>query len=249
MSLFKGTSDNTTCSPDSRQEDIKEHTYKTCRTGNSFHEHFRHFSGTLPQALACLPEVVRFDWIGTRSQHYTLNSDKICPIKPNHLCGQGLRAGCRRRLPLYAKVYTSEDARHRRRAALRPGAALLRSPRSSGQGRTADNRPRVLRTALGPMASSSARTAPCSTNASESRTEGHGTIHPRRFSGTLTSTSRSTTSSAATKATASRAAYRLRRYAMPSEEETATRRSNAAKRDLKSGRLITRRRPQVSGKY
>ena len=25
------------------------------------------------------------DWVGTRSQHYTLNSAKICPINPDHL--------------------------------------------------------------------------------------------------------------------------------------------------------------------
>ena len=28
----------------------------------------------------------RVDWVGTRSQHYTLNSAEICPINPNHLC-------------------------------------------------------------------------------------------------------------------------------------------------------------------
>ena len=28
-------------------------------------------------------EVVRVDWVETRSQHYTLNSAEICPIKPN----------------------------------------------------------------------------------------------------------------------------------------------------------------------
>jgi len=31
------------------------------------------------------PFLTWVDWVETRSQHYTLNSAEICPIKPNHL--------------------------------------------------------------------------------------------------------------------------------------------------------------------
>ena len=158
---------------------------------------------------------------------------------------QDLRAG-RRRCLLLAGLRQGlhlEDARHRRRAALRPRAALLRSPRRRGQGRTDRQRPRVLRTArrailyelMLAMHDIEHRT----TKVRSPRTNGFvermnrtlldecfrikGRSHmvqrrPRRFSGTLTSTSRTTTSSAVTRAIASRAARRLRRCATLSEE-------------------------------